>query len=124
MADTTERELFDRLRKEYRLTENCLIANPGKYEGEPLWVPYFDGFTGDGDPVTHGDFDTSFDDGEYAERFTLTAVDREVLVPMYPELQDESSVVIVTTSDGFTIGKLGSQWDASVKEMKRRKEQT
>ena len=68
------------------------IANPGKFEGEPRWVPYFYALEGD----------TQFDGGACVvyRAFQVTPEERR----QFPELKKIFAVVLAETDDGFVTG--------------------
>lgn len=81
---------------------NCYQATkrPGKFEKEPIWVPYFFELL----DSPHDDYQVS--EGEYASLFVVDDDDREV----FPELQESYAVCIWTDSQGFVYGEaLASQ---------------
>ena len=68
---------------------NGRIANPGKFQGEPRWVPYFYALADD----------TQFDDGSCVvyRAFQINANERQ----RFPELKGVFAVVLAETDDGF-----------------------
>lgn len=89
------------LREEYGADERGIIRGPGRLEGEPLWVAYFDARQEEGD-------DASGDPGVCLE-FTLNDDERAA----FPSLAGETTVVLsYAREDGFVVGYLGSEWNA------------
>lgn len=64
------------------------IAEPGKFEGEPLFVPYFYRCGLDG----HGDYD---ENNNWV--FEITDDDRG----LFPDLADSTQITIIETESGF-----------------------
>lgn len=77
----------EKLEAEYTV-KNGRIQNPGKFEGEPLYVPYF------WEEALNGLADD--DDGIYFF-FNVTATDREI----FPELKGIKTVTLHETGNGF-----------------------
>ena len=78
-----------------------IIRNPGKFEGEAVWVPYF------WDLVMDGDGEEVFDeDGELvATRFKVDAEEEEAFADVLDgELACGSTVELFGDSQGFVIG--------------------
>lgn len=72
-------------------SDSTRILSPGKFEGEPLYVPYFyDAFL-DGFAEFEGD-----EDDEYMT-FDITDED----VELWPELKGWSRILLFERSDGF-----------------------
>lgn len=71
---------------------NGRIANPGKFEGEPAWVPFFYAL----------EDDDEFTDGAAVayRAFQVNAEDRQ----RFPELKGVFAVVLAETDDGFVTG--------------------
>ena len=68
------------------------ITLPGKFQGEPRWVPYFHAL----------EDDTQFDDGACVvyRAFQVTPEERQ----RFPELKGVFAVVLAETDDGFVTG--------------------
>lgn len=82
--------------------DDLIIRQPGKFEGEPRWVPYF------WDMVLGGNGETSYpgcdhDDGDCSctsvDYFRVDSDDRE----RFPELDDIADVWLWEDSQGFVI---------------------
>jgi hypothetical protein len=77
-------------------TENGRIVEPGRFQGEPRWLPYFYELMLDGSGQV-----LDWPSGE-----TTTLVDiYEGDVRLYPELVEYVVVAIEENSDGFVFGK-------------------
>lgn len=76
---------------DYRII-NGRIANPGKFQGEPRWVPYFYDL----------EDDLQVEDGAcvVCRAFQLTPEERQ----RFPELKGVFAVVLAETDDGFVTG--------------------
>ena len=76
---------------DYRII-NGRIANPGKFEGEPAWVPFFYAL----------EDDDEFTDGAAVayRAFQVNVEDRQ----RFPELSGVFAVVLAETDDGFVTG--------------------
>jgi hypothetical protein len=74
----------------YGVNEFGVITDPGKFEGEPLWVVYFyeQMLEGSGDDWGGGAGETVF---------TVSAEDRKE----FPELEDIGTVIIWESDQGF-----------------------
>lgn len=70
-----------------------IITTPGKFEGEPTYVPHF----WDGD----GEDDSFFDGGDLIRAWRPTAEDRAE----WPDLQDVAVFVLWERSDGFVCSR-------------------
>lgn len=66
-----------------------VIRSPGKFEGEPIYVPYF------WDEYLNGGADEEDEDGVLI--FIVTEEDRD----QFPELKTGDRIGLVQTSDGF-----------------------
>lgn len=82
-------------------TRDGLISSPGKFEGEPLFVPYFYdiAMNGFGVAIYGGGEDGLELDGEW---FAIEDGDREA----FPELENARFVVLWYSSDGFVSHEL------------------
>lgn len=86
MENPTQREI-DEIRAEC----SADVKRPGKYEGEPIWVPYYQG------QRENGFFEeTLYVDGHVVDIFEVTDTDRKI----FPELT-KSHVAIYTNELGF-----------------------
>lgn len=74
--------------KEYDVNQHGIIKTPGKFEGEMLYVPYF------WDAYLNGMADS---DEEEILGFEVTEEDRA----MFPELIDQTQVLLHVRDDGF-----------------------
>ena len=76
---------------DYRII-NGRVTNPGKFEGEPAWVPFFYAL----------EDDDEFTDGAAVayRAFQVNAEDRQ----RFPELSGVFAVVLAETDDGFVTG--------------------
>ena len=70
-----------------------IITSPGKYQGEPAWVPYLD----------NQDADQDFYDGADTLYRAYKIVTRDVL--FYPDLRGVFAVVLTESDDGFVHAK-------------------
>lgn len=70
-----------------------IITSPGKYQGEPAWVPYLD----------NQDADQDFYDGADTLYRAYKIATRDVL--FYPALRDVFAVVLTESDDGFVHAK-------------------
>ena len=80
-----------------------IIRNPGKFEGEAVWVPYF------WDLVMDGEGEEVFDeDGErVATRFQVDAEEEETFSDVLGgELACGSTVELFEDSQGFVVGTI------------------
>ena len=78
--------------REYGLPDDATrITTPGKFEGEPLWAPYFWEAALDGS----GDFDEI--DGVYVSTFDIDPDD----VKAFPELGQFAKVQVWENDQGF-----------------------
>ena len=86
----------DEILKQFKTNERGGIADPGKFEGEMLYVPYFydKGMEG------MADEDIQIAEGESAWIFTLTPEDHELV----PELGEATELAIRNDSNGFIYG--------------------
>lgn len=73
------------LEEDYPLGEGDLIEAPGKFEGEPLWAPYF------------WEQDADEDDGEGVYTYHVTEKDRAI----FPELKAIKTVFLEEDDQGF-----------------------
>jgi hypothetical protein len=89
---TVEREIASRIRKEYKVDSNGNITNPGKFEGEKIYVPYFWELNLNGE-------------GEYSEKTEnsfCVQVDSEIDFELFPEIDRKKvEIVMQESSDGF-----------------------
>ena len=74
-----------------------IVSHPGKFEGEPAWVPYFWDLTMDG-----GADDVDDDNGTDIYIFTIQEDD----IAVFPELAGMSYVEVWETDQGFVCGLL------------------
>jgi hypothetical protein len=78
----------EQITSEFTVDNNGIICNPGQFEGEMLYVPYFwDAYLNgmaDGDEDGILEFDVNDDDRA-----------------LFPELKDKSQVLLYQRSDGF-----------------------
>lgn len=72
----------------YDFNELDIISSPGKFEGEPIWAPYF------WESFLMGDAD---DDDDTVLTFNVTDTDRKE----FPELNDVAQVLLQETESGF-----------------------
>jgi hypothetical protein len=78
----------------YRV-ENGVIRSPGKFEGEPVFVPYlWDWFLEGGDRYDE-------DEGVTFELGPVGGADHAEIVAEFPELAHVGSVTLVETDTGF-----------------------
>lgn len=76
---------------EYNVDENSRITNPGKFEGEMLYAPYFY------EVALHGVSEELDDDGEYVTLVAVGDSDRAA----FPELGAARYVLLIETDLGF-----------------------
>lgn len=76
------------IEKEYQVRDG-LIVTPGKFEGQPIYVPYYYGAYLDGF--------ADFENGRGAIGFYVTAVDKE----QFPELKRRRTVKLIVRESGF-----------------------
>lgn len=69
------------------------VSRPGRFEGEPRWVPYFY------DQATGGCADGF---GEEYDWFRIGQED----INIFPELHGHKSVILTYSDDGFVYGEL------------------
>lgn len=82
----------DEILHQYKVNDIGIIRNPGKFEGEMLYVPYFYDWFLDGS----GD---EQDDGTIL--FDVCDRDREI----FPELDDAETITLTVDSNGFVYGE-------------------
>lgn len=71
-----------------------LIRSPGKFEGEPIYAPYFYDGSGDGEELSRMEDGL----GDYVALLVVDDTDRAI----FPELDQSLPIVIVTEDDqGF-----------------------
>ena len=90
------KDLVQNIREEYDVKDG-IIQNPGKFECEPEWVPYFWGLAleGEGEDVLDGE-------GELlATRFVVDYEEEEAF-----GLECGSTVEVFEDSQGFVIGSV------------------
>ncbi len=80
----------EQITNEYNVNEHGIIQNPGQFEGEMLYVPYF------WDAYLNGMADN--DDGEVLT-FTVNDEDRF----KFPELADVKEIDLIQTDSGFVV---------------------
>lgn len=71
----------------------AMVSRPGKFEGEPRWVPYFYGQMLDG---------CSSECGEDWDSFDIEAEEYK----LFPELQGHKVVLLTYCDSGFVYGTL------------------
>lgn len=94
------KEIRAEIESEYDVVDG-VIRNPGKFEGEAVWVPYF------WDLVMNGDGEEVFDeDGELvATRFKVDAEEEETFSDVLGgELACGSPVELFEDAQGFVFG--------------------
>jgi len=74
--------------EQYYINELGVISNPGKFEGEPLYAPYFWDLALGG--LAHEDDGTVY-------TFVVTESDRA----KFPDLKDANNVLLEETESGF-----------------------
>jgi hypothetical protein len=83
---------------DYHVVEG-IIRSPGKFEGEPVYVPYFF------DLMLNGMADESYEDdatGNTADYFNITPADRQE----FPELEEVARVILYYRTDGFVVSDI------------------
>lgn len=77
---------------DYKVNAAGTITSPGKFEGEPSWVPY----------LWAQEDDVAFDDGSSVvfRAFRILPEDRK----RYPALKGVFAAVLAETDDGFVTG--------------------
>ena len=79
--------------------ENGIIKSPGKFEGEPIYVPYFYSLMLEG---ASENFDY-FPDGSTQDTFTI--IEEDIIA--FPELKGAKEVIIIEdTAEGFIYSRL------------------
>ena len=90
---------IDELEKLYS-TKNGIIFSPGKFEGEPIYVPYF------WEILLNGCYS---DDDEYDENdiliSSIISID-EIDKRFFPELEGYSKIVLWESDQGFVYHRL------------------
>lgn len=84
---TMKDSIREDIEREYTV-ENGMIRNPGKFEGEAVYVPYFYDVLMDGFGNTDEDDITTFD---------ISPTEREI----FPELGDAHSLMMYISESGF-----------------------
>ncbi len=98
-ASQTPAPQADRLaarRAEYE----AMVKRPGKFEGEPCWVPYYYELLLDGDGECHC---TCPEDSDSCDCPTVFSVDEQERA-LFPELTDVWQVTVWEDSQGFVMG--------------------
>ena len=93
------KDLVQNIREEYDVKDG-IIQNPGKFECEPEWVPYYWelALDGEGEDVSEYNDDGEVVDG-FASRFTVDYEESEVF-----GLECGAMVEVFQDSQGFVIG--------------------
>ena len=93
------RDFARNIREEYDVKDG-IIQNPGKFECEPEWVPYYWelALDGEGEDVSEYNDDGEVVDG-FASRFTVDYEESEVF-----GLECGAMVEVFQDSQGFVIG--------------------
>lgn len=103
MTGTDMTELAAQVRADYRTNANGVIQNPGKYEGEMIYVPYFDDVL-----AMDGGGDGWSEDGNSC-RIPIVTMDRE----FFPEIpRDAVCITLRYSDDGFVYGTTEAEADA------------
>lgn len=82
----------EELEQAFGPTRAGVIVAPGKFEGEPIYVPYFWDLVLDGNSN-----DTIDDDGNLYSEILISREDRE----RFPEIPEGSKIVLWEDSNGF-----------------------
>lgn len=91
------------IKKDYDVDEDGIIQDPGKFEGEGYWVPYFY------DLYMNGSYD---EEGESWAWYKLDAEDFK----KFPELEGSKSITIYFSDQGFISGDLSDLEDPPEEE--------
>ena len=83
-------QIRDRLLNEYTVV-NGMITNPGKFEGEPLWVAYY---------MEIGDPDETLYGGNGGQMYLAWYPDKDEQAA-FPELDKAAAVVLIEREAGF-----------------------
>ena len=78
-----------------RIEYGEMVKQPGKFEGEPAYTPYFYDFSMEGDGE-----DVSKENDSLILRFEIQVEDVEV----FPELQEFTHVELIFSDSGFVYG--------------------
>lgn len=81
----------DELLQQYDVNDRGIITTSGKFEGEPLWAPYFYEFASDGEELS---FEGS---GDYISLIEISEEDRRE----FPELPGGKYIYLVESMGGF-----------------------
>jgi hypothetical protein len=96
----------DQIMKDFNVDERGIIQNPGKFESEMLYVPYF------WDMVMEGaGEDLYFNDSSLVTIIAVSADDLKA----FPELGNVTEIAIESTSQGFVIVTTGSAEIAKIR---------
>jgi len=92
----------------YETDDNGIIVSPGKFEGEPIYSPYF------WDRVMNGESDHTFYDGDHpVDVFRITYEEKKE----FPELYDFTHVLINEDENGFVYCDLFN-WQKEIDNMR------
>jgi hypothetical protein len=81
---------------DFELDEHGLIIDSGKFEGQPIWVPYFFDFADEGEVLSTLEEGC----GEYVSLIKLDNEDKQ----RFLDLKDDLYIIIIETDDGFASG--------------------
>ena len=94
-------DLVQNIREEYNVVDG-IIRNPGKFECEPEWVPYYWELALDGDGEDVSEYDEEGDlVGCFATRFVVDYEESDVF-----GLECGAMVEVFQDSQGFVIGSV------------------
>ena len=95
------KDLVQNIREEYDVVDG-IIRNPGKFECEPEWVPYYWELALNGDGEDISEYDEEGDPvGCFASRFRVDCDESDVF-----GLECGAMVEVFQDSQGFVIGKV------------------